>query len=226
MRRYLIFFLVLITASLAGLPSLRAFAQTVSPTPIQYDFGIYSPVAGNALQGSVPIVGHTDIEGFASYEISFAYQEDPSDSWFLIHQSEEPAVNETLFIWDTSKISDGDYIIKLTITDIDGKQQVFTVDDIRVRNYTAVETDTPLPPTKTATPAPRITPSPTPTPLPTATMPPPTSTAIPPNPAAISEQEVITNIGIGVLGTLTAFLLFGIYQRVRASARRGYQDDL
>ena len=208
-----------------SLSSFRANAQSASPTPSEIEYGIYSPISGIAVQGSVSIVGHTALEGFSSAEISFAYQANPRQTWFFIHQNQEPVTNGTLFIWDTSKISDGDYIIRLIINLEDGKQQIFTVQNIRVRNYTHIETNTPLPPTSTATSPPIITSSPTSSPIPTATALPPTSTPLPPNPAEISDENVLFSIGKGVLVTSVAFILLGIYQRLRMISRKGYRDD-
>jgi hypothetical protein len=225
MQRFHLCLLLLFTASLMSLPSFRATAQSASPTPAGIEFGIYTPISGKAVQGSVPIVGHTAIEGFSSSEISFTYQESPRESWFLIHQSLEPVDDETIFIWDTSKISDGDYIIKLTINFEDDSQQDFTVQNIRVRNYTPIETNTPLPPTITPTPPPVITPSATSSPIPSATALPPTATPIPPNPAEISDANVLFSIGKGMLATSAAFILLGIYQRLRKISRKGFRDD-
>ncbi len=48
-----------------------------------------TPKPGEAVQGQVIIAGNVDLEGFQSYEVSFAYQKDETNTWFLIGRGEQ-----------------------------------------------------------------------------------------------------------------------------------------
>jgi hypothetical protein len=192
-------------------------------TPALPEVALLSPQAGQALQGSVPILANTAVEGFQSAELEFAYAHHPTDNWFLIYESKQPTVNEALTQWDTSKISDGIYDLRLTITLEDGSQQRVQVAGLRVRNYTPIETDTPTPVPPSATAPPKATPLPsaTPTPLiPTDTPLPPTATPLPPNPAELSRGAVLVNLGKGALATIGLFALGGLYAALRGWGKR------
>jgi hypothetical protein len=114
-------------------------------------------------------------------------------------------------------LTDGDYTLRLIVTLEDGNQIIITIPDLRIRNYTPIETDTPVP---TATSAPGDTPVPTVTPTPTITPSPPTVTPLPPNPAQLSAQDILLSFGKGVLLTLVLFSLLGLYQVARYVTRR------
>jgi len=104
------------------------------------------PRSRQVIQGVVVITGSSDIDHFHSAEISFAYASEqtsaPSD-WFLIQTSFTPVENDTLAIWDTSTIADGDYDLRLLIRLDQGDTIEAVVRSLRVRNYLPVETDVP-----------------------------------------------------------------------------------
>jgi hypothetical protein len=159
---------------------------------------VIKPRAGEVLQGTVTVAGSSNMPGFLSAEIAFAYSGDTTETWFLLAASGQPVEDGTLATWDTTTISDGDYILRLRVTLTDGSYLDATVPDLRVRNYTPVETLAPAstapPVTLAAISTSTATPYPTPTPL-------------PPNPAELTPTNVWVSIGYGGLG---AFLLFGI----------------
>lgn len=126
--------LILLSLFLSG--ALRPLAQQVM---------IDSPRPGDALQGQVAITGTTDIEGLQSYEVSFAYQRDETDTWFSIGRGEEVLRGETLTTWDTTMISDGTYRLRVVALLEDGRTLETIVTGLRVRNYTPIETSTPEP---------------------------------------------------------------------------------
>ena len=64
-------------------------------------------------------------------------------NWFLIQYSYEPVENGTLAVWDTSTIADGNYHLRIKVLLTDGRTRETIVSQLRVRNYTAVETSTP-----------------------------------------------------------------------------------
>jgi len=205
--------LFLITALLGGL-SLWLFGPvTASAQALRAE--ISAPAPGEALQGVVEISGTTGVEGFQSAEISFAYQADPTSTWFLILQPNQPVVEGLLARWDTSTITDGQYRLRVQVILQDGQVLEFVVDGLRVRNYSPVETSTPavLPtgqPTLTLTATPltdfAVT-APVPIPLPT-------------NPVEISEQRFTASIFQGMLVVFSAAVVAGIYLGLRWLIRR------
>src|SRR4030067_1195575 len=212
MHRYLCLFILVLYGFI---PGMRTTAQELTPTstpPALHKFA--SP--GPALQGIVSIEGNIAVDGFQSADLSFTYSSDPRDTWFLIREFTEPASNETLAEWDTTTLTDGEYILRLTVTLADKSQPSITVVQVRVRNYTPIETDTPAPTATSVpgnTPAPSTIPTLTDTPVPlTAT---PVSAAEPTNPAELTSQEISSSLGKGALAVLTAFVMLGLYQAIR-----------
>ncbi len=176
---------------------------------------IVSPRAGQALQGSVPIVVDTAVEGFEAVELAFAYTDNPTGTWFTLFQGNQPVSGEAIVQWDTSQISDGTYTLRLTVRLSDGSQQSHEVKGLRVRNYTAIESDTPTPVTPSATPLPQDTPVPSLTPTPTSTPRPPTPTPLPANPAVLEQNDVLLSVARGALAALGIFALVGLYGALR-----------
>jgi len=181
---------------------------------------IISPKPGQALQGNIPVVVDTTFQKFQSVELTFAYANNPTKTWFLIYQGLQPVSNGPLVAWDTSLITDGDYDLRMTITFLDGSQHAVDVRGLRVRNYSAVETDTPAPATPTSPPATAETPIPTITPTHQPSPLPPAATALPPNPAELQQQDVWLNAGKGALAIVGLFALAGLYQAARSLGRQ------
>ena len=172
---------------------------------------ILSPRPGQALQGTVPIIVNTAVDGFEAAVLSFAYATNPTGTWFTIFQGNQPVVGQSLAEWDTSQISDGQYTLRLVVTLSDGSQQTSEVTGLRVRNYTAIETDTPTPVTPSATPPPKDTPVPSGTPAATGTPAPPTPTPQPTNPAILGKTQVMLGVAQGGLVAVGLFALAGLY---------------
>ena len=196
-------------------PSAETGPQVVTQNP-----QIIAPRPGQALQGNIPVVVETTFQKFQSVELTFAYANNPTGTWFLIYQGLQPVSNGPLAAWDTSLITDGDYDLRMVITFLDGSQQIVEAPGVRVRNYTPVETDTPSPAMPTGPPAtadipiPTITPTHPPSPLP------PAATPLPPNPAELHRQDVWLNAGKGALAIVGLFALAGLYQAVRSLGRQ------
>ena len=72
--------------------------------------------------------------------MAFGYQDDPTATWFLIEQSAEPVKKGLIASWDTSTITDGEYQLRVRVILADGKVAEAIVPNLRVRNYTPVET--------------------------------------------------------------------------------------
>ena len=213
----------IILAGLFILMPAKAFAQQDTPPPPPTPTGvrIISPLPGQALQGSVLVTGSTVVEGFHSAELSFSYNDNPSDTWFFIQQFSAPVADGGLAMWDTTTISDGNYTLRLVVTRNDGSQETALIPDVRVRNYTQIETDTPAPVHPTETSPPKATSVPSLTPMPTETVIPSQPTPPPTNPAVLLTQEVYTSLIKGVLAAFGLFALAGLYHTVRSLFRKG-----
>jgi hypothetical protein len=191
-------------------PDKIAWGQ--SKTQETHIVSIQWPQSGQALLGNIEIFGNTAVDGYKSAEILFGYANDTTNTWFLIAQSDLPVENGVLANWDTTVISDGNYNIKLSVTLQDGALISSIVQGVRVRNYSPIEPDTPMPVTHTSTPEPGNTPVPTATISPI----PPTATPLPTNPVILTSTDFIAGFGRGVLIALGFFIFLGIYLGIRS----------
>jgi hypothetical protein len=173
------------------------------------------PIEAQFVQGIVSINGSVTALGFASYELSFAYENDPTQTWFELESSTLPVFDGELGTWDTTTLTDGDYTLRLRIFLLDGTTQETTISGLRVRNYTPIPTSTPTP---TATPvvqfaaptAQLIAPAPA-----TATSSLPTPTLLPPNPVSLANNSISEALGQGAALTLLLFVVLGLLLRLR-----------
>jgi hypothetical protein len=194
-----IFSVLCVLLIIAGATPLQVSAQ-------QSTLIITAPRPGDALQGVITITGTSQVEGFTSAEIAFAYDGDPTGTWFRITTSSQPVEDGILAIWDTTSISDGVYDLRLRVLDADGKSLEVVNSSLRVRNYTPVETATPTAFVPAATPFPTHTATPTLYPTPTV---------LPTNPAVLSTKDVSKGIGYGGLAAILLFLVLGMYLWLR-----------
>lgn len=178
---------------------------------------ITSPQPGDTLRGQVEILGNMDVPNFASAELAFSYASNPADSWFTIQTYPQPVQNPTLAVWDTTAVTDGDYILHLRVFLLDGSSQDIIVSDLKVRNEEPITTVTPtsteaaeffvtsVPPTSTRQPEPTLQTFSSPTPM-------------PPNPASVTSSSIYINFGRGALIVLVLFFFVGIIFRFRSKA--------
>lgn len=188
-------------------PDATGQAEPSTPQPGSPAIGIAYPEPGNSLAGLVEISGLITLPGFNLWQLSFAYADNPTDTWFLLASGSE-ALSGPLHYWDTTALTDGDYSLRLRVFFADAYRDVL-VAPIRVRNYSQ-DTPTPAPTAaETGVPAPSATPAP-PTATSTATRTPRlTPTPLPTNPVTLENEEIYTTLlqGAGISGA--AFLLFG-----------------
>lgn len=189
---------------------LLAVCVFLQPALVRAQFSmisITSPVEGQVIQGAVTVTGSSAMPDFVSAEISFSYPNDPTGTWFLVAQADQQVESGTLATWDTTLITDGNYTLRLHVTLADGSTRDVTVPELRVRNYTPVETSTPAPAAAAdATPLPTV--------APTATLY-PTPTQLPSNPAEITSSEVWTSLLYGGLAVIVLIAFVWIYLRLR-----------
>ena len=173
------------------------------------------PIEAQIVQGVVTISGSVTVLGFSSYKISFAYENDPTQTWFELSSSSLPVFEGELGAWDTTTLTDGDYSLRLQVFLLDGTVQEATVTGLRVRNYTPIPTSTHTP---TSTPVVQFAPptaqliAPAPA---TVTPSLPTPTVLPPNPASLAEASISSALGRGAALTLLLFFVFGLLLKLR-----------
>lgn len=193
------------------LPVVLFLIAAQSAPPI----AITSPAPDAIVNSAITITGTTDVPGFASFELDFSYASNSNDTWFTIQTSSQPFTNSPLATWDTTLITDGNYILRLRVYVTDGSFQEVTA-PIKVQNDTPIVTPT-LTPTTTpepskgqiptpflvaSSPTTTITPRPTPTPLPT-------------NPVSLNQITIYTSLGRGALVIIGLFLFAGLILRFR-----------
>ena len=190
----------------SGIPSARALLQAGLRVKVD------SPRPGEAVQGTTAITGNTAVDGFASYELAFAFSGDTTGTWFILVKSSQMVENGILGEWDTTTLTDGLYRLRLTVELVNQPAEVIFVEDLRVRNYSVIETSTPAP---TATLNPEQTATPTKPP------PPASPTALPANPAEISSESILDWVrgGAATGGMLLVSLAIYAWVRRRGSAR-------
>ncbi len=201
MNRHLLFLFVLL---------LVAAQWRQGATPI----AITSPAPDEVLRGQVTITGKVDVPSFLSAQLDFAYASNPTNTWFTIQTFTQPLTDSTLATWDTTSITDGDYVLRLLVNFEDGTAQEVTV-PVKIGNE-VVLTPT-LEPTSTPEPDTVLIPTPfllaasaTPTEVPRST-----PTALPPNPVSLGQNQIYASLGRGALVILGLFALAGIIIRVR-----------
>jgi len=173
---------------------------------------ITSPESGQALQGVIVISGSTNLPDFQSVEIAFAYDTDDDGPWFILFESQEAVERGEIGEWDTTTITDGNYQLRLRVY-LEGREPVeMRVRGLRVRNYLPVETATPEP-----TPIVMDITSTLPAPTRTVVL---TPTPLPPNPATVTQQNILTSFVQGLGVTLALFGAFGLYLALKRLFQR------
>jgi hypothetical protein len=194
---------------------------------------ITSPLEGALLNGLVPITGSATHPQFQRYELAFGYSPNPTDTWFSLQApATSQVINEVLGTWDTTKITDGLYVLRLRVFYAEGAYLETFVANVRVQNSTPAA-PTALP--ATAGPAPTATPDALSA---TATVPvidlPPTATPRPETPGGglggddpaggvpagrINASMIGAAFLDGVRLTVISFLILAAYATLRAVLR-------
>jgi hypothetical protein len=210
MRRFL--FVILALLEMLG-PASWVAAQSGDSAGVE----ITAPSPSTPLQGTVTIEGSTIVEGFISWEITFGYASDSTGTWFLVAEGDEQVSSGELTQWDTTTITDGNYNLRLTVYVQGGLREHYVVNDLRVRNYSPIETSTSIPTVTstpyTETPRPSLTPSSTSQPTDTAI--PNTPTPLPTNPVTITQRDINNSLIRGAAGALAAFVVVGLYLSIK-----------
>ncbi len=181
------------------------FSISVSAFSMQADefLRIDSPRANETVSGSVEIRGAAAAPGMMRYRVEFAYDPNPTGTWFLIAEGVEPVKDGLLAEWDTSRISEGDYALRIAAYFADGSVRETVTRGIRVRHSTSpalvpsIEAVTPAEVSSQINPRGR------------AAFPAPTAMAESESPAVSSSSS---SLGTAFLaGTILAVLGFGLF---------------
>jgi len=177
------------------------------------------PTTSQTVQGQITITGAASHPQFSRYEIAFAYDPNPADTWFELQPPSTAQVTDgPLAPWDTTQIGDGTYMIRLRVYSTDSTTpSETTIRGIKVQN-TILPTVEPTTTMEPATPAPTM--PPTSTPVAAAE----TAISVIPTPESIlptfdvSPYTAAFCNGVGI--TLFIFLLMGLYVALRDKIRR------
>jgi hypothetical protein len=185
---------------------------------------IITPTSGASVRAVVTIRGAANHPAFQRYELAFAYDPDPTGTWFSIQDPvATPVIDGILGLWDTTEIADGNYALRLRVYTGERTFVDSIVRNVRVENVAATPTPEP-----TATPAPTAPPASG-----------PTVTAIvllTPNPAAaqataqpsllattlttlFESAQLEAAFWDGVRLTLVVFGILGVYTGIRVGVR-------
>lgn len=173
---------------------------------------ISSPLPGEVAQGLLQIVGTIEVADLDSFILEFSFQQNNDQAWFAINKGNIVIVDGILGEWETSTIPDGNYKLRLTVNRNTDGPLILVVEGIRVRNYSQIETNTPIPtneiPTTIPTSVSTITISPT------AELK-PSPTPFNPNPASVTFGDIQKRILQGAIGGLVIFTIFLLYRSSR-----------
>ena len=118
-------------------PGSTAMAMT-QPVPsgmsgcVQEKIMISSPEPGDEVSGTISIKGTADIPNFGFYKYEIAPM--GSQNWATIAAAREPKRDEELGGWNTASVTNGEYFLRLVITDNVGASLEPCVIAVRVLN--------------------------------------------------------------------------------------------
>ena len=93
---------------------------------------ITSPEPGANVTGTVEIIGTASVPNFGFFKYEFAPR--GSQNWGTISAVREPKVNEVLGSWNTTSLTNGEYFLRLVVTDNVGVSLEPCVIAVRVLN--------------------------------------------------------------------------------------------
>jgi membrane peptidoglycan carboxypeptidase len=113
-----------------------------TPIPI---VRLTEPGGGQTVRGSIAIVGQVSAADFAWYQLEYASINDPTNFQALPTgpvTEQKPAANSRLAEWDTTMLTNGDYVLKLSVFSLSGGN-LHRMVTITVNNPVAIPTPTP-----------------------------------------------------------------------------------
>lgn len=125
----------------------------------QAQVSITSPASNSEVGGVVSVVGSAATSNFSFYKLEFGVGANPS-SWTDIGSTHDtPVVNSQLETWDTTRLADGIYTLRLRAVKTDGNYDEVFVREIHVTNSKPTATPTSATPTRrpSSTPVDNVT---------------------------------------------------------------------
>jgi hypothetical protein len=114
----------------AGTPAATATVETSGCIPGQVM--ITSPEAGEQVRGKITLQGSADIPDFGFYKYEFAPL--GTELWTTIQADREPIQEGDLGDWDNSLLTQGDYLLRLVVTNNEGEVMPPCVVPVRVQS--------------------------------------------------------------------------------------------
>jgi len=195
---------------------------TVRAEPVQQQsqVQITSPEVSQEIRGIVPIIGSALVPDFHYYKVEYGVGPDPSEWAPIGSMPETPVVNGQLAMWDTTRLPDGVYSLRLRAVRRDGNYGEFFVRQVVIVNARPTHTPTSEPsPTPTAA-APTVSATPRATATlqiiaPSAALSPPTATPTLSRPQQrqvlpVDPKDWQQAFCYGALATGAVFVLLGI----------------
>lgn len=211
--------------------SLAASRPAVWAQPTPPAARLTSPLPGAAVAGVVTLIGRAAAPQFLRYELAFAYDPDPTDTWFSIQPPAMlPVESGTLGQWDTTSLTPGLYVLRLRVYTSPRDYIETLVHGVRVQTTLVPSQAAPALTSAPATPEPTKTlaAGPTATLAPLIALPPAPSASPTPN-ARVTNPPGSTTIwpglnvpaaqaafSAGAQLTFIIFCLLGVYQGARA----------
>jgi hypothetical protein len=104
---------------------------------------IDSPGENESVSGSVEIEGTAAAPGMTRFRVEFAYESNPTGTWFLIAEGTAPVQDGLLAVWDTASISEGVYSLRLVAFLPDGSMREAVTHGVRVSRTAPLPAATP-----------------------------------------------------------------------------------
>jgi len=117
------------------------------PVAQQIQVRIDAPETGAEVRGLVPVIGSASVPNFNFYKIEFGVGPNPAQWAQIGALHDRPVLNGQLEVWDTAKLPDGVYSLKLQAVKKDGNYEEFYVRQVTIANTrpTATRTETATP---------------------------------------------------------------------------------
>ena len=179
---------------------------------------ITNPKEGDLIDDKVQIIGTVGNAEFDHYELHFALYPNPTNTWFpIVLSGTIPVINGVLGQWETNGISNGQYIIQLSVFDSEENLMAKTrVNNISINSEQTFSPQTAIP-TVTDTDTPNFSPTTTPVPNPIDNS----------QKSFLSkvlyeqqqENDHISTFGKGAAYSIFTFLTLGFYLQLRRFLR-------
>ena len=110
-------------------PEVTATTQISGCIPGVIDVSF--PKAGDEIKGSITLIGDANIPNFGFYKYEFSPRD--SESWSAVEANRKSVINDKLGTWDTSAIPQGDYQLRLVVTDNQGNELPACIIPVRIK---------------------------------------------------------------------------------------------